>query len=51
LANLFGGELLEEASVEVACVVDEDVNLAELPHRSIHRALCVLGTGYVELEG
>ena len=51
IADLFGTEFLEEARVEVASVVDQDVDAAELPDSGLDRGLGVLGTGDVELHG
>ncbi len=51
MPDLFGAELLEEAGEEVARVVDQDVDAAELRDGGLDGSLRVLGTSDVELEG
>ena len=48
--EVLGGEFLEEPGVEVAGVVDEDVDAAEPLDGGGHGRLGVLGTGDVELD-
>ena len=49
-AEIIGGELLEEPGVEVAGVVDEDVDAAEALDGGGDRRHGVFGTGDVELD-
>ena len=51
VADLIGAEFLEEAGVEVAGVVDQDVDAAEPRDGGLDRGLRVLGAGDVELHG
>ena len=51
VADLFGAELLEEAGVEVARVVHQDVDPAKLPDGGLDRGLGVLGVVDIELDG
>src|SRR6266496_1242862 len=44
------GDLLEEPGIEVACVVDEDVDVAKAVDGCLHRCLGILGVGDVELD-
>jgi hypothetical protein len=50
LANLLGAQLLEEASVEVARVVDQDIDSTELGDCCGYCSLCILNAGDIELE-
>ena len=48
--EVLGADLLEEPSVEVARVVDQDVDAAEPVHRRTRRSLDVVEIGDVELD-
>jgi hypothetical protein len=50
IADLFGAQLLEEAGEEVARVVDQNIDSAELRDRGIDRRLRILWTGDVEFD-
>jgi hypothetical protein len=49
--EVVGADLFEESGDEVARVVDEDVNPAELVDRSLSGSLGIVGIGDVELDG
>ena len=51
IADLFGAQLLEEAGEEVARVVDQDVDSAELRDGGLDGRLRILRAGDVELDG
>ena len=50
VADLFGAELLEKTGVEVAGVIDQDVDPTELADGRLDCGLGVLGVGHVELD-
>ena len=50
MADLLRAEFLEEAREEVARVVDQNINSAELRDRGIDRRLRILWTGDVEFD-
>ena len=50
ITDLFGTQLLEEASEEVARVVDQNIDSAKLRDRGIDRRLRILWTGDVEFD-
>ena len=51
LRTCSGGEFLEEAGVEVARVVNQNVDAAKSLDGCLDRGQCVLGAGNVELQG